>query len=182
MPKSYTGYRSTYRRPARPYEKERLDEELNILGTYGLKSKREVWRVQYILAKIRKAARQLLTLNEDDPKRIFEGDALIKRMVRLGLLKDAQHELDYVLGLTTKQFMERRLQTLVMRKNVAGSNTVHKARKQIQGKHVAVGKQLVNVPSYMVRVASEPHIQLSATSILKTGKDGRVKRKKAGKE
>jgi len=72
--------------PKRPYEKERIDNELLTMGTFGLKNKREIWRVQYMLARIRKAARTLLTLPEKDPKRIFEGGALIKRMVRLGVL------------------------------------------------------------------------------------------------
>ena len=33
----------------------------------------QVWRVKYTLAKIRKAARELLTLDEKDTKRLFEG-------------------------------------------------------------------------------------------------------------
>lgn len=51
-------------------------------------------------AKIRKAARELLTLEENDPKRMFEGHALIQRMLRLGLLDEKEKELDFVLGLT----------------------------------------------------------------------------------
>ena len=129
-----------------------------------------------LLAKIRKAARELLTLDETDPRRIFEGDALLKRMVKLGLLKETQTELDYVLGLTPRQFMERRLQTVVFKRNMA--NSVHQARVDIFGRHIAVGKQLVNNPSFMVRMSSEPHVQLSATSVKRTGKAGRVKRKK----
>ena len=62
-----------------------------------------------MLSKIRKAARTLLTLENSDPRRIFEGDALLRRMNKLGLLKDGQNELDYVLGMTVKQFCERRL-------------------------------------------------------------------------
>ena len=167
---------SNFRKPARPFEKERLDEELKIIGTYGLKSKREVLKVQMMLAKIRKAARELMTLDETDPRRIFEGDALLRRMVKLGLLKESQNELDYVLGLTPRQLMERRLQTVVFKRNMA--NSVHQARVEIRGRHFAVGKQLVNIPSFLVRVSTEPHVQLSATSVKRTGKPGRVKRKK----
>jgi len=32
------------------------------------------------LAYLRKAARELLTLDEKDPRRLFEGSALMKRM------------------------------------------------------------------------------------------------------
>lgn len=64
----------TYVTPRRPYEKARLDQELKIIGAFGLRNKREVWRVKYTLAKIRKAARELLTLEEKDPKRLFEGN------------------------------------------------------------------------------------------------------------
>ena len=67
--------RKTYTTPRRPFEKERLDQELKIIGEYGLRNKREVWRVKYTLAKIRKAARELLTLDEREPRRLFEGDA-----------------------------------------------------------------------------------------------------------
>jgi len=70
-------YSKTYVTPRRPYEKARLDQELKIIGEYGLRNKREVWRVKYTLAKIRKAARELLTLEEKDQKRLFEGLSFI---------------------------------------------------------------------------------------------------------
>ena len=40
------------------------------------------------MARIRKAARELLTLDPKDPRRLFEGEALIRRMVRFGLLSE----------------------------------------------------------------------------------------------
>jgi len=177
LPKKYTNYNKTSNTPRRPFEKEKLINELRLIGSYGLKNKREVWRLQLTLARLRKAARVLLTMPEKDPRRIFEGDALIRRMVRLGLLKETERKLDYVLGLTIAQFMERRLQTLVMKRKLA--NSVHHARVLIRQKHIAVGKQMVNIPSFMVRVSSEQHIQLSATSVMKTGEMGRMKKKRA---
>jgi len=41
---------------------------------------------------------------------------------------------------------------------------------------------MVNIPSFMVRVSSEQHIQLSATSSIKTGALGRQKKKRAAAE
>ena len=68
----------TSRTPRRPFEKERLDNEMKLIGEFGLKNKREVWRVGLAMARIRKAARILLTLDEKDPKRLFEGSALLR--------------------------------------------------------------------------------------------------------
>ena len=107
------------------------------------------------------------------------GDALIRRMVRLGLLKENEKKLDYVLGLTLSQIMERRLQTLVFKRKLA--NSVHHARVLIRQRHISVGKQLVNIPSFLVRVSSEQHIQFAPTSVIKTGKMGRTKKKKSKK-
>ena len=78
MPRIPTVNSKTSRTPNRPYEKPRLDQELKIIGEYGLKNKREVWRVKYTLAKVRKQARDLLTLEEKNPRRLFEGILHIK--------------------------------------------------------------------------------------------------------
>jgi len=43
-----------------------------------------------VLSKIRNAARTLLTLEEKDPKRMFEGEALMRRMYKYGLLNETQ--------------------------------------------------------------------------------------------
>ena len=106
-------YSKNYATPRRPFEKARLDQELKLIGEYGLRNKREVWRVKYSLAKVRTAARILLTLEEKDPKRLFEGNALLRRLVRTGVLAEDKMKLDYVLALKPEDFLERRLQTQV---------------------------------------------------------------------
>jgi small subunit ribosomal protein S9e len=106
----------------------------------------------YQCITIRKAARELLTLNETNPKRVFEGDALINRMHRIGVLSESEKKLDYVLGLTLKQFLDRRLQTIVF--NTKGAKSIHEARSIIVQKKIGIGrgrkKQVVNIPSYIV--------------------------------
>ncbi|KAH8485346.1 hypothetical protein POPTR_016G076500v4 [Populus trichocarpa] len=171
----YRNYGKTFKKPRRPYEKERLDAELKLVGEYGLRAKRELWRVQYALSRIRNAARMLLTLDEKNSRRIFEGEALLRRMNRYGLLEESQNKLDYVLALTVENFLERRLQTLVFKAGMAKS--IHHARVLIKQKHIRVGRQVVNIPSFMVRVDSQKHIDFSLTSPFGGGRPGRVKRK-----
>lgn len=86
------------------------------------------------MAKIRKAARELLTLEDKDPKRLFEGNALLRRLVRIGVLSEDKMKLDYVLGLRVEDFLERRLQTQVFKLGLAKS--IHHARVLIRQKHI----------------------------------------------
>ena len=46
-------------------------------------------------------------------------------------------------------------------------------------KHASVGKQIVNVPSFIVRLDSQKHIDFALTSPFGGGRPGRVRRKKA---
>ena len=128
------------------------------------------------LNKLRNAARVLLTLNEEDPKRIFEGNAILKRMRTYGLLEADKESLDYVLELRAEDFLERRLQTLVFKLGLAKS--VHHARILIKQRHIRVGKQIVNVPSFLVRVETQKHIDFALNSPLGGGRPGRVKRRR----
>ena len=83
-------------RPRRPFDKARLDQELKLIGQYGLRNKREVWRVRLTLAKIRTAARELLTLDKKHPRCLFEGNALLRRVVRIGVLDESRMKMDFL--------------------------------------------------------------------------------------
>ena len=65
-------------------------------------------------------------------------------IVRYGFLLDNERKLDYVLGLTTAKFLERRLQTKVFKLGLAKS--IHHARVLISQRHIRVGKQICNIP------------------------------------
>merc|ERR1711928_86776 len=123
------------------------------------------------------AARELLTLEEKDNRRLFEGNALLRKLVRIGVLDEGRMKLDYVLGLKIENFLERRLQTQVFKLGLAKS--IHHARVLIRQRHIRVRKQVVNVPSYVVRLDSQKHIDFSLRSPLGGGRPGRVERKNA---
>ena len=81
-----------------------------------------------------------------------------------------------MLALSADAFLERRLQTLVFKLGLAKS--VHHARVLIKQRHIRVGKQIVNVPSFLVRTDSQKHIDFALNSPLGGGRPGRVKRKR----
>merc|ERR1712007_103056 len=96
-----------------------------------------------------------------------------------GLLSENEKTLDYILGLTQAKFMERRLQTKVFKLQIARS--MHHARVLIKQRHIRVGRQICNVPSFLVRVDSEKHVDFATTSPFGQGRPGRVKRKSMAK-
>eukprot|EP00455_Lapot_gusevi_P014889 TRINITY_DN1749_c0_g2_i4.p1 TRINITY_DN1749_c0_g2~~TRINITY_DN1749_c0_g2_i4.p1 ORF type:complete len:152 (+),score=68.78 TRINITY_DN1749_c0_g2_i4:33-458(+) len=122
------------------------------------------------------AARELLTLDPKHPRRLFEGAALLRRLTRIGVLQETEQKLDYVLGLTLEKFLDRRLQTRVFKSGYAKS--IHHARVLIRHRHIRVGRQIVNIPSFMVRNDSEKYIDFAMQSPLGGGRPGRVHRKR----
>ena len=174
--RNYNNFNKVSKCPRRPYEKERLDRELKLCGQYGLRCKREIWRINLMLSKMRRTARLLLTLEETNPRRILEGSALLRRCHTLGFLEEAKDRLDYVLSLTVPDILERRLQTVVFKLGLAKS--IHHARVLIQQRHIAVAKQIVTIPSFQTRTETEPHVAFAEQSPFGGGRAGRVKRMK----
>ena len=62
------------------------------------------------------------------------GNALLRRLVRIGVLDEGKMKLDYVLGLRLEDFLERRLQTQVFKLGLAKS--IHHARVLIRQRHI----------------------------------------------
>ena len=77
--------------------------------------------------------------------------------------------------MSPSEFLERRLQTLVFKQGLAKS--IHHARVLIKQRHIRVGKQIVNVPSFLVRMDSQKHIDFALNSPYGGGRPGRVKRR-----
>ena len=103
------------------------------------------------------------------------GNALLRRLVRIGVLPEEKMKLDYVLGLKIEDFLERRLQTQVFKLGMAQS--IHHARVLIRQRHIRIRRQLVNIPSFIVRLDSNRHIDFATRSPMAGGRPGRVKRK-----
>ena len=147
-----------YETPNHPYQGERIAEEGDLIGRYGLKNKEELWRAQSQLRKYRREARRLLGRVGEE-----SSDEFIQRLRRIGVL-DADEGLDDVLSLDVTDVLERRLQTVAYRKGLA--NTVSQARQFVSHGHVVIDDRRVTTPSYTVEVDEEDAIAFDETSPL----------------
>jgi len=152
--------RKKWERPGHPWIKQRLIEEMELVGTYGLRNKRELWKAQTLLRKIRQRAKALLSL-PPEVRKVREKE-LIRKLYKMGLLESENATLDEVLGLNVSSILERRLQTIVYRKGLA--KTIHQARQLIVHGHIAIGGRRVRSPGYLVSRDEEDLIDYAPTS------------------
>lgn len=148
-----------YETPRFPWRTDILQEELKLLGQYGLRNKRELWRHKTMLSEFRGIARALIGKSPEERRKMEE--ALLTRLKKLGIIHETA-VLDDVLDLTIEDILERRLQTIVFRKGLA--KTIHQARQLITHGHIVIGKQRVTVPSYMVTISEEDQIAYTPES------------------
>lgn len=147
--------KKSYHRPRRIWTTDQLNAELYILGSFGLRNKRELWKAQTEVARFRNQARALLALATE--ARTEKESRLLKSLNRLGLVNESS-SLDDVLNLKIEDLLERRLQTIVMKK--AGTKSPHQARQVVVHGHVSIGDRIVNLPGYIVKKEEEDLIRL----------------------
>ncbi|MBW2969619.1 30S ribosomal protein S4 [Candidatus Woesearchaeota archaeon] len=154
-------FRNQYSRPRHPWQLARIEEERLLVKEYGLKTKRELWKVDSKLKSFAEQAKRLTALRTEQAE--LEKKQLLERLNRLGLLPVGAG-LDDVLGLNVKNLLERRLQTLVFKKGFARSP--RQARQFISHRHVLIGNKQMSAPGYLVPAADEESISIVATSSL----------------
>lgn len=153
--------RKKYSAPKHPWRSDQLSQELYIVGTYGLRNKRELWKAHTELSRIRKQARMLLA--EPHEIRVKKEKELLSSLSKMGIV-DSKSSLDDVLTLTIESLLERRLQTIVWKKGMALSP--YQARQMITHGHIMIGNRIVTRPGYMVKRDEE--VRLSERSPLRS--------------
>jgi len=147
--------RKQYSRPRSPWRADQLAQELYLLGTFGLRNKRELWKAETQLSSVRKQARTLLAATQT--VRLREEKKLLDSLKRKGLIRE-EATLDDILSLTVEDVLARRLQTMVFKKGMALS-PLH-ARQLIVHGHIMVGERVITVPGYDVGSKEEGNVKL----------------------
>ena len=151
--------RKVWKKPKRPLNYDLKMDELKTLGTFGLKTKQELWKTQTELSRVRLQARSLLALRQEDRKR--KEPVLMQSLTKIGLV-DESSTLDDVLNLQVNDLLSRRLQTIVQRKLFF--KTPYQARQAIVHGHIMIGDSIVTIPSYVVKTEEENKIHLTSES------------------
>jgi small subunit ribosomal protein S4 len=155
-----------FKKPKHPFQKDRILEELEFVGKYGLRNKREYWKMRTMLGNWRDIARQSRTLSEERAKEVQQ--TLILKLNRLGII-GSEAEFEDVLLLTPEDVLKRRLQTLVYERGLA--STIYQARQYITHGHIQVGGKKINTPSYIVKRDEEELIDFTPQSPLSAVKE-----------
>tara|TARA_Y100000310_G_scaffold336968_1_gene422844 strand:- start:2038 stop:2712 length:675 start_codon:yes stop_codon:yes gene_type:complete len=139
-----------YSKPRKPFDKVRIEEENVLKEKYGLKNKKEIWKADAAIGRIRNLAKQLITRSDKEKQAFVE--SLQKKGFQVESIADA-------LALDKEDWLKRRLQTIVFTKKL--TTTPKQARQFVAHKHVLIENKIVNIPSYQVSLEEEHLIKLN---------------------
>jgi small subunit ribosomal protein S4 len=153
--------RKSYATPRHPWRRDQLEVELHLLGDFGLRNKRELWRYKTMLSEVRGIARSLLGSTGEERERLER--EYLSKLSRIGILSESA-SIDDVLDLDIRDLLERRLQTMVFRRGLAKS--LYQARQLVTHGHISVAGKVVSVPGYIVNRDEEGKLKFFAHSPL----------------
>ncbi len=153
--------KKSYTRPRSIWTSDQISSELYVVGSYGLRNKKELWKAQTEIARIRNQARSLLAISTD--VRHEKETKLLNYLSRLGIVEDSS-TLDDILNLKIEDILERRLQTLVMKRS--NLKSPYQARQIVVHGHVSIGDRKINLPGYLVKKDEETQILIHFTPVI----------------
>ena len=153
--------RKKYKTPSHPWQKARIEEEKALVKEYGLKNKKEIWKMTSVLRTYMTQVKRLIAARGKQAE--TEKALLLAKLQRYGLYQ-AGSPVASILGLSLRDILERRLQTQVYKKNFARS--MKQARQFIIHQHITINNETVTMPSYLVPVSEESALGFVPTSSL----------------
>jgi small subunit ribosomal protein S4 len=153
--------RKKYATPIHPWNKVVIDANKLLKQEYGLRNRKEILRANSFLKKYKDIAKRL-TANKTAQGEI-ETKHVLNKLQNLGILSPGS-DLDHILALKVNSVLDRRLQTVLMRNNLA--RTSNQARQFIVHRHVSIGGKEITAPSYLVTTKEENMLAFKPKSAL----------------
>ncbi|MFH1978491.1 MAG: 30S ribosomal protein S4 [Candidatus Aenigmatarchaeota archaeon] len=142
--------RNKFKKPRVPWNIIELKKDRQVMNKYGLRRKKELWLARESLRQFRQRARKLISANDQEKEKI-----LIDKMLKFGLLQKGQG-LDDILALDITNILDRRLQTVVLKRGIA--KAIKESRQMITHGHIIIEGRRNKFPSYMVPIEQEGNI------------------------
>jgi small subunit ribosomal protein S4 len=141
--------RKNYSRPKKLYDKVRIKEEDELVKKYGLKNKKEIWKAEFAITKMRNLAKKLITASKEEQEKFIE--------------KQKANGFDFaeiadVLGLDKEDYLRRRLQSIVVKKGLA--RTPRQARQFISHRHIVIEGNVISSPGHLTTLEEEQGVDL----------------------
>lgn len=150
--------RKKYSKPSHPWRSTRIEEENQICKDYGIPKKTEVWKTIAKLESYKNQTKRLSSI--DNTQSALEMGNLIAKVKSYNLIQNDTS--DEILGITLKNLLDRRLQTIVFKKNLAKG--MKQARQLITHRHILVNNKIISSPSYLVKLSEETGVEISPKS------------------
>ncbi|MCL5239197.1 MAG: 30S ribosomal protein S4 [Candidatus Marsarchaeota archaeon] len=143
--------RKKYETPSMMWDSARIQREHELKAKYGLKNLRELWILDSELRRIKQNVRSVLSGRSSEQT----GKDIIARLSRYNIVKNDATP-DDLLVINVEALLERRLQTIVLRKGLA--KTSPQARQLIAHGIISINGKRVTSPGHLVLASEEAGI------------------------
>ena len=126
-----------------------------------MKNKKEIWKADAEIGRMRKRAKTLITKTQEEQEKFI--NKLKKGGFKVSSISD-------ILALSTEDVLRRRLQSIVSKKK---NIPVKSARQLIVHKHISVEGKKINIPSYKVPADKEDKIEITIKMKIKKEKENK---------
>ncbi|MCA9495390.1 MAG: 30S ribosomal protein S4 [Nanoarchaeota archaeon] len=144
------------------WNKQTIEEEAILVNDYALKNKKEIRKVELLISKYKRIAKELNRTNES--KNSENAKNLVESLKAKGYLPTEASTLDDILDISLRNVLERRLSNVIYKNKLA--RTPKQARQFVVHRHVKIDGKVIDSPSYPLTLLEETQVTFRPSSSL----------------
>nr|BAS01513.1 ribosomal protein S9 [Lotharella vacuolata]BAS01634.1 ribosomal protein S9 [Lotharella vacuolata] len=155
----YKKHTKMWYKPLIPNERSRSVGELITISKYGLKNKREIWKNELFLSRIKKFAGSSTLQSRYTKNSRTKRYSIIWFCFKFNFIRLNNDGRNLIVGVSLSDLLKRRLQTFVYQ--IGCAQTIHESRILIMHKYIKIRDQIVNKPAFLVKMENEKYISIT---------------------